>query len=81
MGISYRVALHLDLLAPILQIIHRAIARFIIDQTGIKRDQAANGAVTLIKRFGSAANVRHAGNWTAPVTDSDWSGATSSNLR
>ena len=50
-------AVHPELLAPILQIIHRAIATFLIDQTGIKRDQAATGAVTLIQRFGSAANL------------------------
>ena len=36
-------AVHPDLLLPILQIIHRAIATFLIDQTGIKRDQAALG--------------------------------------
>ena len=50
-------AVHPDLLAPILHIIHRAIATLLIDQTGIKRDQAATGAVTLIQRFGSAANL------------------------
>ena len=50
-------AVNPELLAPILQIIHRAIATFLIDQTGIKRDQAATGAVTLIQRFGSAANL------------------------
>jgi len=50
-------AVHPELLAPILQIIHRAIATFLIEQTGIKRDQAATGAVKLIQRFGSAANL------------------------
>ena len=40
-----------------LQIIHRAIAKFLFTQTGQKRDQAATGAVTLIQRFGSAANL------------------------
>ncbi len=33
-------AVHPELLAPVLQIIHRAIATFRIGQTGIKRDQA-----------------------------------------
>ena len=33
------------------------IATFLIDQTGSKRDQAATGTVTLIQRFGSAANL------------------------
>ena len=51
------LAVHPELLAPILQIIHRAIATFLIERTGIKRDQAAAGAVTLIQRFGSAANL------------------------
>ena len=55
-------AVHPDLLLPVLQIIHRAIATFLIDQTGIKRDQAASRAVTLIQRFGSAASVRYAEN-------------------
>ncbi len=50
-------AVHPELLAPILQIIHRAIATFLFQQTGQKRDQAATGAVTLIQRFGSAANL------------------------
>ena len=50
-------AVHPELLAPIFQIIHRAIATFLFTQTGQKRDQAATGAVTLIQRFGSAANL------------------------
>ena len=40
-----------------LQIIHRAIATFLFKQTGQTRDQATTGAVTLIQRFGSAANL------------------------
>ena len=50
-------AVHPDLLLPVLQIIHRAIATFLFTQTGQKRDQAATGAVTLMQRFGSAANL------------------------
>jgi Putative transposase len=50
-------AVHPELLAPALQIIHRAIATFLFKQTDQKRDQAATGAVTLIQRFGSAANL------------------------
>ena len=38
-------AVHPDLLLPVLQIIHRAIATFLFTQTGQKRDQAAIGAV------------------------------------
>ena len=50
-------AVHPELLAPVLQIIHRLIATFLFKQTGQKRDQVATGAVTLIQRFGSAANL------------------------
>ena len=50
-------AVHPELLAPVLQIIHRVIATHLIKQAGIKRSAAATGAITLIQRFGSAANV------------------------
>jgi len=46
-----------DLLSPLLQIIHRVIAAFLIKQSGLKRGHAHTGAVTLIQRFGSAANL------------------------
>ena len=42
---------------PQLQIIHRVIARFLIQQARLKRGAADTGAVTLIQRFGSAANL------------------------
>jgi hypothetical protein len=45
-----------QLLAPLLQVIHRVIATFLIKQAKLKRRQASTGAVTLIQRFGSAAN-------------------------
>ena len=50
-------AAHSELLARVLQIVHRVIATFLIKQTGLKRAEAATGAVTLIQRFGSAANL------------------------
>jgi len=50
-------AAHPELLAPVLQIIHRVIARFLLKQAGLKRCAADTGAVTLIQRFGSAANL------------------------
>ena len=40
-----------------LRIIHRVIARFLLKQAGLKRCAADTGAVTLIERFGSAANL------------------------
>lgn len=71
--------MHLDVLAPVLQIIHRVIATHLIRRAGVKRSEAATGAVTLIQRFGSAANlnihlhalvldgVYHSGTEGAPV--------------
>lgn len=50
-------AAHLHLLAPVLQIIHRVISTFLIQRAGLKRIEAATGTVTLIQRFGSAANL------------------------
>jgi len=46
-----------QLLAPVLQVIHRLIATFLIKPAGLKRREADTGAVTLIQRFGSAANL------------------------
>jgi hypothetical protein len=60
------------LLAPVLQIIHRAIATFLIEQTGIRRAEAATGAVPLIQRFGSGASVQHTENWAAGLSDCTW---------
>jgi Putative transposase/Transposase zinc-binding domain len=46
-----------QLLTPLLRIIHRVVASFLIKQAGVKRSEAHTGAVTLIQRFGSAANL------------------------
>jgi hypothetical protein len=46
-----------ELLAPVLQIVHRVMSGFLIKQAGLKRIQADTGAVTLVQRFGSAANL------------------------
>ena len=61
-----------ELLAPVLQIFHRAIATFLFTQTGQTRDQAAIGAVTLIQRFGSTASVRYMENWRSYLTVRAW---------
>jgi len=45
------------LVTPVLQVVHRVITRHLLEQTGLKADQADSGAVTLIQRFGSAANL------------------------
>ena len=44
-------------MTPVLQVVHRVITRFLLDQAGLKAEQADSGAVTLIQRFGSAANL------------------------
>ncbi len=54
--LRFLLAAHPHLLAPVLQVVNRAISSFLIKQAGLKRPQAATGAVTLIQRFGSAAN-------------------------
>jgi len=46
-----------QLLSPVLKVIHRTISGFLIKQAGFRADEAHTGAVTLIQRFGSAANL------------------------
>jgi hypothetical protein len=41
----------------VLRIVHRAIHTHLLKQTHVKRADAASGAITLIQRFGSAANL------------------------
>ena len=45
------------LVPPVLQLVHRAITRFLLDQAGLEAEQADIGAVTPIQRFDSAANL------------------------
>ncbi len=45
------------LISPVLRVVNRTIATFLIQQAGLKRSDAQTGAVTLIQRFGSAANL------------------------
>jgi hypothetical protein len=51
------LAVQPQLLAPLLQAIHRVIAGFLVKRAGFKLSRADTGAVTLIQRFGSAANL------------------------
>ena len=44
-------------MTAVLQVVHRAITLFLLQQAGLKAEQADSGAVTLIQRFGSAANL------------------------
>ena len=49
------------LMTPVLQVVHRVITRHLLDQAGLKAEQADSGAVTLIQpslpMTGSAANL------------------------
>ncbi len=45
------------LVTPVLQVVHRVITRHLLGQADLKADEADSGAVTLIQRFGSAANL------------------------
>ncbi len=52
-----------ELITPVLRIVHRAINTHLIQQAGIERQEAATGAITLIQRFGSAANLNIHLSW------------------
>ena len=45
------------LVAPALQVVHHVITRRLLGQVGPKADEADSGAVRLIQRFGSGANL------------------------
>ena len=40
-----------------LQVVQRVVTRHLLRQAGLKADEGHGGAVTLIQRFGSAANL------------------------
>jgi Putative transposase len=46
-----------ELLTPVLQVVHRVMTRFLLKRAGVKADRADSGAVAMIQRFGSAANL------------------------
>jgi hypothetical protein len=54
---GFLLAAHPHLLSPVLGIVNRTISTFLIKQAGLKGTKAQTGAVTLIQRFGSAANL------------------------
>jgi hypothetical protein len=41
----------------VLRIVHRVITGFLFKQAGLRRGAADTGSVTLIQRFGAAANL------------------------
>jgi hypothetical protein len=46
-----------ELVTPVLQVVQRVITRHLLDTAGLRADKGQGGAVTLIQRFGSAANL------------------------
>lgn len=46
-----------ELVTPVLQVVQRVITRHLLDDAGLSGDEGQGGAVTLIQRFGSAANL------------------------
>ena len=46
-----------ELVTPVLQVVQRVITRHLLDAVGLEADEGHSGAVTLIQRFGSAANL------------------------
>jgi len=46
-----------ELVTPVLQVVQRVVRRHLLDAAELKVDEGHGGAVTLIQRFGSAANL------------------------
>ena len=46
-----------ELVTPVLQVVQRVVTRHLLGQAGLATDEGHGGAVTLIQRFGSAANL------------------------
>jgi hypothetical protein len=46
-----------QLVTPVLQVVQRVITRHLLDAAELPADEGQGGAVTLIQRFGSAANL------------------------
>jgi hypothetical protein len=51
------VAAQPELVTPVLQVVQRVLTRYLLDSAQLKTDEGHGGAVTLIQRFGSAANL------------------------
>ena len=51
------LAAQLELVTPVLQVVQRVVERRLLGHTGLRSDEGQGGAVTLIQRFGSAANL------------------------
>ena len=55
--VRYLLAAYPDAHAPILKVVNRTVSNHLIGKAGFRRGEAKGGAVTLIQRFGSAANL------------------------
>jgi hypothetical protein len=51
------VAAQPELVRPVLQVVQRVVERHLLDRTGLRSGEGQGGAVTLIQRFGSVANL------------------------
>jgi hypothetical protein len=52
-----RLAAQPELGTPVLQLVKRVVARHPMEAAGLKADDGQGGAVTLIQRFGSTADL------------------------
>jgi hypothetical protein len=46
-----------ELVTPVLQVVQRVVTRHLLAAAGLRADEGHGGSVTLIQRFGSAANL------------------------
>jgi Putative transposase len=46
-----------ELVTPVLQVVQWVVTQHLLAAVGLKADEGRGGAVTLIQRFGSAANL------------------------
>jgi hypothetical protein len=46
-----------ELVTPVLHVVQRVLTRHLLDGAQLEADEGHGGAVTLIQRFGSAANL------------------------
>lgn len=46
-----------ELVTPVLQVVQRVVTGHLLDHAGLEPDEGACGAVTLVQRLGSAANL------------------------
>jgi hypothetical protein len=52
-----RLAAQPEMVTPVLQVVQRVVRGHLLDHVGLKAAEGHGGAVTLIQRFGSAANL------------------------